>query len=89
MARIRTLTTSSKPVTTRLSVIPGFDPIQVGPLLLPAYPDREEPPGTIPFSIPGWYAVRSLFRRFTVEVFVVFLRFGAGMVDNPIPMIRR
>lgn len=33
--------------------------------------------------------VRSLFRRFTVEVFVVRLRFGAGMVDNAIPMIRR
>src|SRR5450759_5500337 len=31
---------------------------------------------------------RSLFRRFTVEVFVVFLRFGAGMVDNAVPMIR-
>src|SRR5665811_125154 len=26
--------------------------------------------------------------RFTVEVFVVRLRFGAGMVDNAVPMIR-
>src|SRR5664279_1275632 len=30
----------------------------------------------------------SLFRRFTVEVFVVGFRFGAGMVDNAVPMIR-
>ena len=30
-----------------------------------------------------------LFRRFTVEVFVVRFRFGAGMVDNAVPMIRR
>ncbi len=30
-----------------------------------------------------------LFRRFTIEVFVVLLRFGASMVDNSVPMIRR
>ena len=33
--------------------------------------------------------VDSLFRRFTVEVFVVRFRVGAGMVDNAVPMIRR
>jgi hypothetical protein len=33
--------------------------------------------------------VDSLFRRFAVEVFVVGLRVGAGMVDNAVPMIRR
>ena len=31
----------------------------------------------------------SLFRRFAVEVFVVGLRVGAGMVDDAVPMIRR
>ncbi len=30
-----------------------------------------------------------LFRRFTVEVFVILFRFGVCMVDNAIPMIRR
>ena len=30
----------------------------------------------------------SLFRRFAVEVFVVGLRVGAGMVDDAVPMIR-
>ena len=34
-------------------------------------------------------SVDSLFCRFTVEVFVVRFRFGAGMVDNSVPMIRR
>ena len=33
--------------------------------------------------------IHSLFRRFTIEVFVVLLRFGAGMMDNSVPMIRR
>jgi coenzyme F420 hydrogenase subunit beta len=33
--------------------------------------------------------VDSLFRRFTVEVFIVRFRGGAGMVDNPVAMIRR
>ena len=33
-------------------------------------------------------AVDFLFRRFAVEVLVVGLRFGAGMVDNTVPMIR-
>src|SRR5450756_1594281 len=33
--------------------------------------------------------VDSLFRRFAVEVFVVGLRVGAGMVDDAVPMIRR
>src|SRR5450756_1268397 len=33
--------------------------------------------------------VDSLFCRFAVEVFVVGLRVGAGMVDNAVPMIRR
>src|SRR5450759_4832247 len=32
---------------------------------------------------------RALFRRFAVEVLVVGLRFGAGMVDDAVPMIRR
>ena len=35
---------------------------------------------------PG--AVDSLFRRFAVEVLVVGLRVGAGMVDDAVPMIR-
>ena len=34
-------------------------------------------------------AVGSLFRRFAVEVFVVGLCVGAGMVDDAVPMIRR
>ena len=34
-------------------------------------------------------SVRVLFRHFAVEVFVVLFRFGAWMVDNAIPMIRR
>jgi hypothetical protein len=34
-------------------------------------------------------AVDSLFRRFAIEVFVVCLRIGAGMVDDAVPMIRR
>jgi hypothetical protein len=34
-------------------------------------------------------SVDSLFRRFTVEVFVVGFCFGASMVDNTVPMIRR
>jgi hypothetical protein len=33
--------------------------------------------------------VDSLFRRFAVELFFVGLGVGAGMVDDPIPMIRR
>ena len=33
--------------------------------------------------------VDSLFRRFAVEVFVVGLRVGAGMVDDAVAMIRR
>ena len=33
-------------------------------------------------------AVGSLFRRFAIKVFVVGLRFGSGMVDNTISMIR-
>jgi len=33
--------------------------------------------------------VDSLFRCFAVEVFVVGFRFGAGMVDDAVPMIRR
>jgi hypothetical protein len=35
------------------------------------------------------YIADSLFRRFAVEVLVVGLRVGAGMVDNAVPMIRR
>ena len=34
-------------------------------------------------------AVNSLFRRFTIEVFVVRFRIGAGRVDNAVPMVRR
>src|SRR5450830_939821 len=34
-------------------------------------------------------AVGSLFRRFAIEVFVIGLRVGAGMVDDAVPMIRR
>src|SRR5665811_2589229 len=33
--------------------------------------------------------VDSLFRRFAIEVFVVGLRVGAGMVDDAVAMIRR
>src|SRR5665811_203644 len=33
--------------------------------------------------------VDSLFRRLAVEVFVVGLRVGAGMVEDAVPMIRR
>src|SRR5674476_815350 len=36
-----------------------------------------------------WHPYLSLFRRFAVEVLVVGLRLGAGMVDNAVPMIRR
>lgn len=34
-------------------------------------------------------SIRFLFRCFIVEVFVILFRFGACMVDNAIPMIRR
>jgi hypothetical protein len=34
-------------------------------------------------------AVDSLFRRFAVKVLVVGLRFGAGMMNDAVPMIRR
>jgi len=44
--------------------------------------------GTGKMSAVG-YAVGSLFRRFAVEVFVVGLRIGAGMVDDAVAMIRR
>jgi hypothetical protein len=44
-------------------------------------------PGFRPSS--GQHAVDTLFRRFAVIVFVVLLRFGAGMVDNAVPVIRR
>ena len=33
--------------------------------------------------------MKSLFRRFTVEVLVVCVRVGAGPVDNAVPMIWR
>jgi hypothetical protein len=33
-------------------------------------------------------SVYSLFGRFAVEVLVIGLRFGAGMVDDAVPMIR-
>lgn len=36
----------------------------------------------------AWRPIDYLFRRFAVEVFVVGLRVGAGMVDNAVPMIR-
>ena len=42
--------------------------------------------GTGKMSAVG-YAVGSLFRRFSVEVFVVGLRIGAGMVGDAVPMI--
>src|SRR5665647_711330 len=35
----------------------------------------------------GW-AIDSLFCRFAVEVLVVGLRIGAGMVDDAVPMVR-
>lgn len=38
---------------------------------------------------PGRRVVDPLFRCFAVEVFVVLFRFGACMVDNAVPMIRR
>jgi len=44
--------------------------------------------GTGKMSAAGC-AVGSLFRRFAVEMLVVGLRIGAGMVDDAIPMIRR
>ena len=31
----------------------------------------------------------SLFRSFTVEVFIVVFRFSTGMMDNAVPVIRR
>ena len=44
---------------------------------------------TSPGFSPGQREIASLFRRFAVEVFVVFFRFGACMMNNAIPMIRR
>ena len=38
---------------------------------------------------PGKRPVDSLFRRFTIEVFIVGLRIRAGMVNDAVPMIRR
>src|SRR5450759_4432042 len=45
---------------------------------------------TPPFleDIFRWRPYPSLFRRFAVEVLVVGLRLGAGMVDDTVPMIR-
>src|SRR5664279_883598 len=48
-----------------------------------------EATGSGPSTSPRWRPIIYLFRRFTVEVFVIRLRFGSGMVDNAIPMIRR
>jgi hypothetical protein len=44
--------------------------------------------GTGKMSAAGG-AVGSLFRRFAIEVLVISLRVGAGMVDEAVPMIRR
>jgi hypothetical protein len=44
--------------------------------------------GTGKLSAAGC-AVGSLFRRFAIEVLVVCLRIGAGIVDNAVPIIRR
>ena len=35
-----------------------------------------------------WPMIKLLFRRLAVEVLVVCLRLGAGMVDDTVPMIR-
>jgi hypothetical protein len=43
----------------------------------------------IPAETTARSAVASLFRRFAVEVLVVGLRVVAGMMDDPVPMIRR
>ena len=51
-------------------------------------PDVDTPvQPALPLPDPLRRVVDSLFRRFSVEVFVVGLRIGAGVVDDAVPMI--